>query len=138
MRWIIDGNNVLGSRPDGWWRDRTGAQVRLVEEIGRWHGAVGGSVAVVLDGHPSDRLGEGSRGGVEVRFAHDTRRDAADDAIVALVAAEHAGLEPITVVTADRRLAERVSRRLGATIEGPRSFLERLAAHPAEEPTAGD
>ena len=31
--WIVDGNNVMGSRPDGWWRDRRGAQRRLVERL---------------------------------------------------------------------------------------------------------
>ena len=25
MRWVVDGNNVFGSRPDGWWNDRTAA-----------------------------------------------------------------------------------------------------------------
>ena len=33
-RWIVDGMNVIGSRPDGWWRDRRGAMRRLVEELG--------------------------------------------------------------------------------------------------------
>ena len=31
--WIVDGNNVMGSRPDGWWRDRRGAQRRLVGRL---------------------------------------------------------------------------------------------------------
>ena len=31
--WLIDGNNVMGSRPDGWWRDRAGAAPALVAEL---------------------------------------------------------------------------------------------------------
>jgi len=30
---IVDGANVVGSRPDGWWRDRAGAAVRLYDEL---------------------------------------------------------------------------------------------------------
>ena len=30
---VIDGANVVGSRPDGWWKDRAGAARRLHEQI---------------------------------------------------------------------------------------------------------
>ena len=30
---VVDGANVVGSRPDGWWRDRPGAARRLAEEL---------------------------------------------------------------------------------------------------------
>jgi 8-oxo-dGTP diphosphatase len=30
---IVDGANVVGSRPDGWWRDRVGAAVRLRDQL---------------------------------------------------------------------------------------------------------
>ena len=33
MRWIVDGNNVMGSRPDGWWRDRENAARALAEQV---------------------------------------------------------------------------------------------------------
>ena len=33
---VVDGNNVMGSRPDGWWKDRAGATRRLVERLGAW------------------------------------------------------------------------------------------------------
>ena len=38
VRWIVDGMNVIGSRPDGWWKDRSGAMVALVERLtsGPW------------------------------------------------------------------------------------------------------
>ena len=32
---VVDVANVMGSRPDGWWRDRAGAAVRLHAEIVR-------------------------------------------------------------------------------------------------------
>ena len=35
MRWYVDAMNVIGSRPDGWWRDREGAIRRLVDEVPR-------------------------------------------------------------------------------------------------------
>ncbi len=47
-RWIVDGMNVIGSRPDGWWRDRRGAMERLVRELE----SLDGEVAVVFDGKP--------------------------------------------------------------------------------------
>jgi 8-oxo-dGTP diphosphatase len=30
---IVDGANVVGSRPDGWWRDRPGAAIRLRDQL---------------------------------------------------------------------------------------------------------
>ena len=36
MRWFIDAMNVIGSRPDGWWRDRDGAMRRLVDQVRAW------------------------------------------------------------------------------------------------------
>ena len=30
---VVDVANVMGSRPDGWWRDRPGAAVRLHDEV---------------------------------------------------------------------------------------------------------
>ena len=47
-RLIVDGNNVMGSRPDGWWKDRAGATRRLVERIGAWADAAGTDVLVVF------------------------------------------------------------------------------------------
>ena len=83
-RWIVDGMNVIGSRPDGWWRDRRGAMRRLVEELGSLASTSGEPVTVVLDGAPFDLDG----GPVEVRFASRRGPNAADDDIAALVAAD--------------------------------------------------
>jgi predicted RNA-binding protein with PIN domain len=120
IRWLVDGMNVIGSRPDGWWRDRPAAQRRLAEELARWAAASGEEVAVVFDGapHPIDAPP------VDVAFAARRGPNAADDAIVARVAAadDPAG---IRVVTSDRDLARRV-RDLGAEVVGPSELRARL------------
>jgi len=36
---LVDIANVMGSRPDGWWRDRAGAATRLLNELEPLHGA---------------------------------------------------------------------------------------------------
>ncbi|MET0816028.1 MAG: RNA-binding protein, partial [Solirubrobacteraceae bacterium] len=97
MRIVVDGNNVMGSRPDGWWRDRAGAAARLAEAIGAWAVAAGEEdVVVVFDGRRPGGFPDPP--GIEVRFAERSGRDAADDAIAALVAAADApaGLEVVT------------------------------------------
>ena len=115
-RWIVDGMNVIGSRPDGWWRDRRGAMRRLVDHLG----GMAEPVTVVLDGAPFDIDG----GDVDVRFASRRGPDAADDDIAALVAADP---EPgdLRVVTSDATLERRVRGR-GGQVEGAGSFRRRL------------
>jgi predicted RNA-binding protein with PIN domain len=118
MRWLVDGMNVIGSRPDGWWRDRPAAMKRLVAELEQ----LDGEVAVVLDGKPSEIDSER----VEVVFASRRGPNAADDDIVARVAADP---DPaaITVVTSDAELERRV-RAHGAQVEGAGAFRRRLDA----------
>ena len=101
--------NVIGSRPTGWWRDRPGAMTALVTELGRYAAATGDEVTVVLDARPF-ALPEAA---VDVRFAHPGR-DAADDAIVALLTADP-DPSSLVVVTSDKGLAARV-RELGASV----------------------
>ena len=55
--WIVDGNNVMGSRPDGWWRDRRGAQRRLVERLETFAAARDEPVTVIFDGRTHDAGG---------------------------------------------------------------------------------
>lgn len=125
VRWIVDANNVVGSRPDGWWRDRTGAVLRLIDEVVRWSEATGERAVLVVDGHPSDRLPEQPFHGVDIRFARSSARDAADDTIVEM-AEDAADRDTLRVVTSDRDLRRRV-QRFGAETEGARGFLDRLA-----------
>lgn len=121
--WVIDGNNVYGSRPDGWWRDRPAAATRLAVAVDRWQAGAGVAVILVLDGRPVDDVARRARAGFEVRFAPGGR-DAADDVIVELVG-ERFGAEPdLTVVTADRGLIARLPP--GVVVVAPRRLLERL------------
>jgi hypothetical protein len=111
---IIDAANVVGSVPDGWWRDRRGAAERLRDTLAG-DGVPGhtGPVELVL-------VVEGAARGVE--SVPGVRVDAApgsgDDRIVELVA--EAPGRPRLVVTADRELRRRV-QELGAAVTGPKS-----------------
>ncbi|MFE1949009.1 NTP pyrophosphohydrolase [Streptomyces sp. NPDC059524] len=107
---VVDGANVVGSVPDGWWRDRFGAAVRLRDRLvayGQRHG-----VEVVL-------VVEGAARGVEsvVGVRVESAAGSGDDHIVELVG--RLG-RPCTVVTADRELRSRVEA-LGARTVGPRA-----------------
>lgn len=132
QRTIVDGMNVIGSRPDGWWRDRDAAARRLFGQIEAYAARHGLDVVLVLDGAaPADWHLEGL---VEVVFARDAGFRTADDAIVAVVEAE---VEPsgVDVVTSDRGLQARV-RALGSAVSSPRALLDALDALDAEEPSA--
>ena len=120
-RWIVDGMNVIGSRPTGWWRDRPGAMRELVEELKAFAERSGEPVTVVFDGEPFDLEG-GER--VTVRFASRRGPNAADDDIAALVESDD---EPsdLSVVTSDADLARRV-REAGATVVGAGEFRRLL------------
>jgi uncharacterized protein YaiI (UPF0178 family) len=123
MRWYVDGMNVIGTRPDGWWRDRDAAMLRLVDLIERWAAAEGEDVTVVFERKPSPPIRSTV---IEVTHAPKPRRDAADDEIV-----RRLRLEPlpalVRVVTSDRWLADQASA-LGAAVQGAetfRSLIER-------------
>ena len=79
MRWYVDGMNVIGTRPDGWWRDRDAAMLRLVDLLERWAAAEGEDVVVVFERPPlaADPL-DRDRG----RPRAAATRDAADDEII--------------------------------------------------------
>jgi predicted RNA-binding protein with PIN domain len=119
--WIVDGNNVMGSRPDGWWRDRPAAQRRLVDQLEAFAAARDVPVTVVFDGRAHD-AGGGRR--VAVRFARRAGRDAADDDVAALVE-RHPEPATLVVVTSDAALAARV-RAAGAEVVGAGTLLREL------------
>lgn len=119
---VVDGHNVMGSRPDGWWRDRAGAVRRLVAQLGDWAARSDRDVLVVFDGSPPAGLAAPPR--VEVRFAQRRGPDAADHDIADLVAADPAP-ERLRVVTSDADLARRV-RAHGAAVVGARALLDQL------------
>lgn len=117
MRWLIDGMNVIGTRPDAWWRDRHGAMVNLVDMLERWVAAGGEDVTVVFEQPPSPPIRSTV---VVVAHAPRPRRDSADDEIVRLLLAE---AEPgvVRVVTSDTWLADRV-HAAGATVQSSAAF----------------
>ncbi|MGC5341303.1 NTP pyrophosphohydrolase [Streptomyces sp. DT171] len=119
---IVDAANVVGSVPDGWWRDRRGAAERLRDSL----------VGVAEDGLPSLDTGpvevvlvvEGAARGVTsvpgVRV--ESAPGSGDDLIAGLVAAVSASDpdRPCAVITADRELRRRVEA-YGARCAGPRT-----------------
>ena len=120
MRWLVDGMNVIGSRPDGWWRDRDGAVRNLVADLDAFAAGEDPQVTVVFDGRPVDV--DARR--VDVRFAPRRGRHAADDEIARLVAADPDPAS-LRVVTSDVALADRV-RAAGADVLGAGTFRRRL------------
>jgi hypothetical protein len=114
---IVDAANVVGSVPDGWWRDRRGAAERLRDLLVPYADeglpAFPGPLEVVLVVEGAAR-GVSSVAGVRV----DSAPGSGDDRIVELVA-EAAGRRCL-VVTADRELRDRVGA-LGAEVTGPRT-----------------
>ncbi|MGV0643657.1 NYN domain-containing protein [Mycolicibacterium sp. XJ879] len=110
MHWIVDGMNVIGSRPDGWWRNRAGAMATLVGHLERW-APEDDHVTVVFERPPSPPI-ESS----VITIAHAPRAAAnsADDEIVRLVLADEHPAD-VVVATSDRALSERV-RAAGAAV----------------------
>lgn len=130
---VVDVANVMGSVPDGWWRDRAGAAARLLARL----------AALGVAGVPAAELGlaehtwfpewvavvEGQARGVEGVAGVDVVRAEAsgDDAIVDATQRLIADGRTVTVVTSDRGLAERV-RDAGASVRGTRWLLDLLPA----------
>lgn len=124
--WIVDAMNVIGARPDGWWRDRRASVRRLAGALERFVAATGDSVTLVVDGRPAADLPEGEYQGMRVVYATRRGADAADDRIVELVASS-AAPGAVHVVTSDRDLQARV-RKLGAQVRGAGTWLRELEA----------
>jgi predicted RNA-binding protein with PIN domain len=120
VRWIVDGMNVIGSRPDGWWRDRNRAIAALVNQLERWATAEGVDVTVVFERPPSPPI-ESSV--ITVAHAPKAAANSADDEIVRMVHAD-ATPDDIRVATSDRALSERV-QAAGASVY-PAERLRRL------------
>jgi uncharacterized protein YaiI (UPF0178 family) len=121
MRWYVDGMNVIGTRPDNWWRDRDAAMLKLVDELERWAAADGEDVTVVFERPPRPPIRSTV---IDVVHAPKPKRDAADDEIVRRLRDEPDPSQ-VLVVTSDRWLADRASAA-GATVVGASSFRSRL------------
>ena len=127
---LVDALNVIGSRPDGWWRDRPRAMRELVARLEAYAAATGEAVTVVLEG-TSLEPDRGPEGRVRVVLASRSGPDAADDEIVELLTRAPDPAR-IRVVTSDAALAARVRER-GATTVPAGSFRRRLDRLPAAE-----
>jgi predicted RNA-binding protein with PIN domain len=121
MRWLVDGMNVIGTRPDAWWRDRDAAMLRLVDMLERWAASDNEEVTVVFERPPSPPIRSTV---IHVAHAPKLKRNAADDEIVRRLRADP---DPgaVRVVTSDRWLADR-AWAAGASVEGSDSFRTRL------------
>ena len=110
MTLLVDVANVVGSRPDGWWRDRAGATSRLLARLA----VLEDEVVAVVEGLARDVP--------EVPGVRLVRAaGSGDDALVA-AAVELSG--SLVVVTADRGLRARLPA--GTTVHGPGWLLDRL------------
>jgi hypothetical protein len=107
VRWIVDGNNVFGARPDGWWNDRPAAMARFTQRVAEWCRTHDDEVTVVFDQPVPARVIELAGGNLRVVAARRRGRDAADDTIVVLATTAAAG-SPLTVVTSDLGLRGRL------------------------------
>jgi predicted RNA-binding protein with PIN domain len=121
VRWLVDGMNVIGTRPDGWWRDRDEAMRRLVDALERWAAAEGADVTVVFERQARPPLRSTV---IEVAHAPKPKRDAGDDEIVRRLLAEPRP-QDARVVTSDRWLADR-ARDIGAAVQPSLSFRAEL------------
>lgn len=141
VRLVVDAANVVGARPDGWWRDRAGAARRLMDGLRRLPGrqvtspdgpVTVSSLTVVLEGRAREAAGEGqeeSVGDVEVVLAPGS----GDDAIVELVVARVDAGYRLALVTADRGLRARLPERVATW--GP-GWLRDLLDHLEEDETS--
>lgn len=116
---VVDGANVVGSVPDGWWRDRAGAAARLHAELMRADLPFG-EVVLVLEGQAR----AGVTAGVDGRVTTVHASGSGDDEIVAQCR-DRAGAA-LTVVTADRALLGRLDG-LDVHVLGPRTLRSDLA-----------
>jgi predicted RNA-binding protein with PIN domain len=119
---VVDGANVMGSRPDGWWRDRAGAARRLHEQLSAADLPYE-EIVLVLEGAAKEGRPEGHDGCLHTVHAPGSGDDAIVDAVSDHIATD-AGHE-VVVVTADRALRARVETA-GARCLGPAWLLEKI------------
>jgi hypothetical protein len=118
---IVDGANVVGSRPTGWWRDRAGAARRRHQEVAA-AGLDFDEVVLVLEGAAKAGYPAGTADGIRTVHA----RGSGDDAIVEQVRSSAADGHQVMVVTADRGLRSRVTAAGGSYV-GPSWLTERTS-----------
>jgi predicted RNA-binding protein with PIN domain len=122
-RWLVDGMNVIGSRPDRWWEDRDRAVRDMVRLLDAYAAETGEEVTVVFDGRPVHALPAGP-GPVQVLFASRRGPDAADEKIVEILERDE-NPASVRVVTSDGALAIRAEAK-GALVIGAGAFRNQL------------
>jgi predicted RNA-binding protein with PIN domain len=121
VRWLIDGMNVIGTRPDGWWKDRDAAMLRLVDRLERWSAKTGNEVTVVFERKPNPPIRSTV---IEVAHAPKAGPNSADNEIIRRVRADD-DRGSIRVVTSDHML-ENIVYGLGAMVEPSAPFRDRI------------
>ncbi|RBY78909.1 hypothetical protein DQ238_10980 [Geodermatophilus sp. TF02-6] len=129
---LVDAANVLGARPDGWWRDRAGATSRLLRRLAQLAGRVlpapgggrllCGEVVAVVEG--AARAARAADGVTLVRAP-----GSGDDALVSCAVRLTEEGRDVVVVTADRGLRARLPA--GTTVAGPGWLYDALTGGPA-------
>jgi CBS domain-containing protein len=147
---LVDAANVVGARPDGWWRDRAGAAERLLGSLAEMRAAtvrgprgevrVVGGVVAVLEG--------AARSAGEPRWVRVIRTQgrsaSGDDALVAAAELMLAEGHAVLAVTSDRGLRGRLSAvgqrgdRGSLAVCGTRWLLERLEGSGGSGPGRSD
>jgi hypothetical protein len=117
VRWLIDGNNVYGSRPDGWWNDRGAASGRFAQRVAEWCRTHTDDVTLVFDAPVPPSTLSLAGGNLSIVEAPRRGRDAADDHIVDLIEAA-CDLGALTVVTSDKGLRQRLPGSVSVTGAG--------------------
>jgi predicted RNA-binding protein with PIN domain len=119
-RWIVDAMNVIGSRPDGWWKDREKAMRAFAAQVDEHAASTGRDITVVFDSDPG-RLPELS---IEIVIARERGRNAADHEIERLVH-EADDRTSMRIVTSDRALSDSVAAA-GADVVSAGLFRREL------------
>jgi hypothetical protein len=119
---VIDAANVVGVRPDGWWKDRAGAARRLHEAL-MTADLPHDEVVLVLEGEAKGGHSAGTDGHVRTMHARGSGDDAIVQAVSALTAEDASAV--VTAVTADRLLRRRIETA-GARVMSPTWLLEQL------------
>ncbi|MFE6994340.1 NUDIX domain-containing protein [Microbacterium sp. NPDC057659] len=129
---VVDAANVVGSVPDGWWKDRAGAAERLHARVSAWaaEGVAASALGLLADRwYPSvsfvveGQAREMAEGDGEVTVVRAS--GSGDDAIVAEAARLAGSGMSVTVVTSDRGLRERVEA-IGGRVESAGWLLDQL------------
>lgn len=125
-RWLVDGNNVYGSRPDRWWNDRDAAARRLAQRVAEWCHGHDDEVVLVFDPPVSNRTLALAGGNLRIETPERRGRDAADDRLVEL-ACRAPGVgqgHHLVVVSSDKGLIARLPD--GVSRIGVRAFRELI------------